>query len=50
LGALAGREFAVDQVIHLQFPDQRHTLAYDSFDESLESFYFWLLDELTADG
>jgi hypothetical protein len=31
-------------------PMERHTLAYDSFDESLEAFYFWLLDELTADG
>ncbi len=31
-------------------PIERHTLAYDSFDESLEAFYFWLLDELTADG
>lgn len=31
-------------------PTERHTLAYDSFDESLEAFYFWLLDELTADG
>ena len=31
-------------------PTERHTLAYDSFDESLESLYFWLLDELTADG
>ena len=31
-------------------PIERHTLAYDSFDESLEAFYFWLLDELTAGG
>lgn len=31
-------------------PIEQHTLAYDSFDESLEAFYFWLLDELTADG
>ena len=31
-------------------PIERHTLIYDSFDESLEAFYFWLLDELTADG
>lgn len=31
-------------------PIERHTLVYDSFDESLEAFYFWLLDELTADG
>ena len=31
-------------------PTERHTLAYDSFDESLEAFYFWLLDELTADA
>ncbi len=31
-------------------PIERHTLAYDSFDESLEAFYFWLLDVLTADG
>ena len=31
-------------------PTERHTLIYDSFDESLEAFYFWLLDELTADG
>ena len=31
-------------------PMERHTLIYDSFDESLEAFYFWLLDELTADG
>ena len=27
-------------------PVERHTLMYDSFDESLEAFYFWLLDEL----
>src|SRR5512136_1449081 len=25
-------------------PVERHTLVYDSFDESLEAFYFWLLD------
>jgi hypothetical protein len=31
-------------------PTERHTLAYDSFEESLEAFYFWLLDELTAEG
>ncbi len=31
-------------------PIERHTLIYDSFDESLKAFYFWLLDELTADG
>ena len=31
-------------------PIEQHTLAYDSFDESLEAFYFWLLDELTADS
>jgi hypothetical protein len=31
-------------------PIEQHTLTYDSFDESLEAFYFWLLDELTADG
>lgn len=31
-------------------PTERHTLSYDSFDESLEAFYFWLLDELTTDG
>ena len=31
-------------------PIERHTLTYDSFDESLEAFYFWLLDELTANG
>jgi hypothetical protein len=27
-------------------PVERHTLVYDSFEESLEAFYFWLLDEL----
>jgi hypothetical protein len=27
-------------------PVERHTLVHDSFDESLEAFYFWLLDEL----
>jgi hypothetical protein len=31
-------------------PTERHTLSYDSFDESLEAFYFWLLDELANDG
>jgi hypothetical protein len=31
-------------------PTEQHTLVYDSFDESLEAFYFWLLDELTSDG
>jgi len=31
-------------------PIQRHTLVYDSFDDSLEAFYFWLLDELAAEG
>ncbi len=31
-------------------PIQRHTLVYDSFEESLEAFYFWLLDELAAEG
>jgi hypothetical protein len=30
-------------------PKQQHTLIYDSFEESLEAFYFWLLDTLTAD-
>ena len=30
-------------------PVERHTLAYDSFDESLEAFYFWLLDELARE-
>ena len=31
-------------------PIERHTLVYDSFDDSLEAFYFWLLDELQAEG
>jgi hypothetical protein len=31
-------------------PIQRHTLVYDSFDESLEALYFWMLDELATDG
>lgn len=31
-------------------PVERHTLVYDSFDESLEAFYFWLVDELQAEG
>lgn len=30
-------------------PVERHTLVYDSLDESLEAFYFWLLDELAAE-
>jgi hypothetical protein len=30
-------------------PIERHTLVYDSMDESLEAFYFWLLDELAAE-
>ncbi|HEY6184507.1 MAG TPA: hypothetical protein VIW67_19840 [Terriglobales bacterium] len=29
-------------------PIEKHTLVYDSFDDSLEAFYFWLLDELAA--
>lgn len=31
-------------------PLERHTLVYDSFEQSLEAFYFWLLDELQNDG
>jgi hypothetical protein len=31
-------------------PTERHALAYDNFDDSLEAFYYWLLDELTAGG
>ena len=31
-------------------PVERHTLAYDAFDESLEAFYFWLLNELQAES
>ena len=31
-------------------PVERHTLVYDAFDDSLEAFYFWLLDELQAEG
>jgi hypothetical protein len=31
-------------------PTERHRLSYDAFDESLEAFYFRLLDDLTADG
>jgi hypothetical protein len=30
-------------------PVERHTLVYDSFDESMEAFYFWLLDELAGE-
>src|ERR1043166_3442970 len=30
-------------------PTERHTLIYDAFDESLEAYYFWLLDELKAE-
>jgi len=30
-------------------PVERHTLVYDAFDESLEAFYFWLLDELARE-
>jgi hypothetical protein len=33
-----------------QSPVEQHTLAYDSFDQSLEAFYFWLLDELDHDA
>jgi hypothetical protein len=34
----------------LRSPIERHTLVRDSFAESLEPVYFWLLDELTAEG
>ena len=30
-------------------PVERHMLIYDAFDQSLEAFYFWLLDELQAE-
>ncbi len=31
-------------------PTERHVLSYDSFDESIEAYYFWLLDELNTAG
>jgi hypothetical protein len=31
-------------------PVERHSLAYDCMDDSIEWFYFWVLDELEAEG
>jgi hypothetical protein len=30
-------------------PVEKHILVHDSFDDSLEAFYFWLVDELAAE-
>ena len=34
----------------LMSPVERHTLGYDCMDESVEALYFWILDELEAEG
>jgi len=33
----------------LKAPYERHTLIYDSFGESLESIYFWILDKMNEE-